>query len=88
MPTARVLASIERLSRQIYEWLEKRKVKGFYVPVAHPNLRDGVQCLLQVAGLGKLKPNVVLLGFKHNWRETALMTGADSSNVDYFNIIQ
>lgn len=84
-PTARVLASIDKWSRQLYEWFDKRKVKAFYVGVARPNFREGVQCIMQVAGLGKLKPNVVMLGFKNNWRETALQ---DQSNAEYFNIIQ
>lgn len=85
MPTARILAQVSHMARQMYEWLEKRKVKAFYAPVVHPSLRDGVQCLLQVTGLGKLKPNVVLMGFKNDWRAKAVV---DSSNVDYFNIIQ
>lgn len=84
-PTARILASIDKWSNQMYQWFDKRKVKAFYVGVARPSLREGVQCLLQAAGLGRLKPNVVILGFKNNWREKALL---DDSNMEYFNIIQ
>ncbi|XP_044131796.1 solute carrier family 12 member 2 [Bufo gargarizans] len=48
-------------------WLIKNKTKAFYSPVHAEDLRDGVQYLMQAAGLGRMKPNTLVLGFKNNW---------------------
>jgi hypothetical protein len=49
-------------------------------------LRAGAQTLLQLAGLGKLKPNILIIGFKSNWSKS------DPEDLDeineYFGIIQ
>uniref|UniRef100_A0A4W6EMX6 Solute carrier family 12 member 3 n=1 Tax=Lates calcarifer TaxID=8187 RepID=A0A4W6EMX6_LATCA len=44
-----------------------RKVKSFYRGVVATELRSGVSMLLQGAGLGRIKPNVLLMGFKTDW---------------------
>ncbi|XP_041651193.1 solute carrier family 12 member 3 [Cheilinus undulatus] len=49
-------------------WLNQRKVKSFYRGVVASELRSGVNMLLQGAGLGRMKPNVLLMGFKSDWR--------------------
>jgi len=45
----------------------------------------GVYCpyLLQSVGLGKLRPNVLLMGFKSNWQ-----TASVDEVADYFAIIK
>ncbi|XP_070763236.1 solute carrier family 12 member 3 [Enoplosus armatus] len=48
-------------------WLNQRKVKSFYRGVVAAELRSGVNMLLQGAGLGRIKPNVLLMGFKNDW---------------------
>ncbi|KAF7656502.1 hypothetical protein LDENG_00040500 [Lucifuga dentata] len=48
-------------------WLNQRKVKSFYRGVMAVDLRSGVQMLLQGAGLGRIRPNVLLMGFKKDW---------------------
>uniref|UniRef100_A0A4W6ERH0 Solute carrier family 12 member 3 n=1 Tax=Lates calcarifer TaxID=8187 RepID=A0A4W6ERH0_LATCA len=48
-------------------WLNQRKVKSFYRGVVATELRSGVSMLLQGAGLGRIKPNVLLMGFKTDW---------------------
>uniref|UniRef100_W5MPE5 Solute carrier family 12 member 2 n=1 Tax=Lepisosteus oculatus TaxID=7918 RepID=W5MPE5_LEPOC len=50
-------------------WLLKNKTKAFYTPVYAEDLRQGAQYLLQAAGLGRLRPNTLVVGFKNNWRE-------------------
>ncbi|XP_054475545.1 solute carrier family 12 member 3 [Anoplopoma fimbria] len=45
-------------------WLNQRKIKSFYRGVVATELRSGVNMLLQGAGLGRIKPNVLLMGFK------------------------
>ncbi|XP_027029425.2 solute carrier family 12 member 2 isoform X1 [Tachysurus fulvidraco] len=42
--------------------------KAFYNPVIADDLRLGTQYLLQAAGLGRLKPNTLVLGFKNDWQ--------------------
>ncbi|KAG9487865.1 hypothetical protein GDO78_007586 [Eleutherodactylus coqui] len=48
-------------------WLIKNKTKAFYSPVHAEDLRDGAQYLMQAAGLGRMKPNTLVVGFKNNW---------------------
>uniref|UniRef100_A0A667WQJ1 Solute carrier family 12 member 10, tandem duplicate 1 n=1 Tax=Myripristis murdjan TaxID=586833 RepID=A0A667WQJ1_9TELE len=55
----------------LVKWLNKRKVRSFYAPFTADNLRSGARHLLQASGLGKLKPNTLVLGFKTNWRESS-----------------
>ncbi|OZC12082.1 K-Cl cotransporter [Onchocerca flexuosa] len=85
-PCDRVFALLRKLDVQMNEWLRKRHVKSFYVSVASPSLRTGAQTLLQVAGLGKLKPNILITGFKRNWADRGV-EGLSEIN-DYFGVIQ
>ena len=41
--------------------------KGFYEAVLADNLRSGVQNLFQLVGMGSLRPNTLIIGFKRNW---------------------
>ncbi|XP_030609324.1 solute carrier family 12 member 3-like [Archocentrus centrarchus] len=67
---------------QLVKWMNKRKVRSFYTPLTADSLRAGAQYLLQASGLGKLKPNTLVLGFKTNWRESS-----PESIEDYINTI-
>uniref|UniRef100_A0A670JW76 Solute carrier family 12 member 2 n=1 Tax=Podarcis muralis TaxID=64176 RepID=A0A670JW76_PODMU len=63
-------------------WLIKNKMKAFYAPVHAEDLRDGAQYLMQAAGLGRMKPNTLVLGFKKDWQS------ADMNDVDtYINLL-
>ncbi|XP_029944241.1 solute carrier family 12 member 3-like [Salarias fasciatus] len=64
------------------KWLNERKVRSFYTPFSADSLRVGARHLLQASGLGKLKPNTLVLGFKANWRDSS-----PESIEDYINII-
>ncbi|XP_027762656.1 solute carrier family 12 member 3 isoform X1 [Empidonax traillii] len=64
------------------KWLMKRKIKAFYTDVVAEDLRSGVQMLLQAAGLGKMRPNILVLGYKRNWR-----TASPQSLEDYVGIL-
>ncbi|XP_047934718.2 solute carrier family 12 member 3 isoform X1 [Anser cygnoides] len=52
-------------------WLLKRKIKAFYTNVLAEDLRSGVQMLMQAAGLGKMRPNILALGYKRDWQVAA-----------------
>uniref|UniRef100_A0A669BMA5 Solute carrier family 12 member 2 n=1 Tax=Oreochromis niloticus TaxID=8128 RepID=A0A669BMA5_ORENI len=54
-------------------WLLKNETKAFYTPVFAEDLKQGSQYLLQAAGLGRLKPNTLVLGFKNDWRDGDMM---------------
>ncbi|XP_076876103.1 solute carrier family 12 member 2 isoform X2 [Brachyhypopomus gauderio] len=63
-------------------WLLNHKSKAFYTPVVAEDLRQGTQYLLQASGLGRLRPNTLVLGFKNNWK-TADMKETET----YINLI-
>uniref|UniRef100_A0AAX7VU82 Solute carrier family 12 member 10, tandem duplicate 1 n=1 Tax=Astatotilapia calliptera TaxID=8154 RepID=A0AAX7VU82_ASTCA len=67
---------------QLVKWMNKRKVRSFYTPFTAESLRTGARYLMQASGLGKLKPNTLVLGFKSNWRESS-----PESIEDYINTI-
>ncbi|XDV28448.1 hypothetical protein PO909_031759 [Leuciscus waleckii] len=69
-PRDKSLQDISAVSQQNQLWLHKQKRKAFYTPVASENLRDGAAALLQASGLGRMKPNTVMMGFKRDWRTT------------------
>ncbi|KAG9330885.1 hypothetical protein JZ751_021827, partial [Albula glossodonta] len=54
---------------QLLKWLNCRKVRSFYTPITGDSLREGTRNLLQATGLGKLKPNTLIMGFKTNWQQ-------------------
>uniref|UniRef100_A0A4W6C4G9 Solute carrier family 12 member 1 n=1 Tax=Lates calcarifer TaxID=8187 RepID=A0A4W6C4G9_LATCA len=50
------------------QWLRKTKRKAFYAAVACDSFREGTESLLQASGLGRMRPNTLMMGFKRNWR--------------------
>ncbi|XP_037531245.1 solute carrier family 12 member 3 [Nematolebias whitei] len=69
-------------TESMVNWLNTRKVRSFYAPLSAESLRAGAKNLLQASGLGKLKPNTLVLGFKGNWGEST-----PESIEDYINTI-
>ncbi|KAK2530070.1 Slc12a3 [Columba guinea] len=76
MPESRLMADGHT------KWLMKRKVKAFYTDVVAEDLRSGVQMLIQAAGLGRMRPNTLVLGYKRNWQ-----TASPQSLEDYVGIL-
>lgn len=65
------------------KWLEARKIKAFYNIVDNVDFENGVRSLIQSSGFGKLSPNIVLMGYKNDWRTS------DKSDLDrYFKALQ
>lgn len=60
----------QRLSyqRQALEWFEERKVKGFYSIVDDDDFESGARALMQASGVGKLRPNILMMGYKNDWQ--------------------
>uniref|UniRef100_T1IHE8 Uncharacterized protein n=1 Tax=Strigamia maritima TaxID=126957 RepID=T1IHE8_STRMM len=63
-------------------WLLRRKCKAFYSMVANEDFESGAVNLLQLSGMGKVRPNMFVLGYKSNW------TSCDAKEaISYVNII-
>ncbi|XP_052752260.1 bumetanide-sensitive sodium-(potassium)-chloride cotransporter-like isoform X2 [Galleria mellonella] len=58
----------EALTNRAYHWFVKRKMKAFYTVVDDSGFKDGASALIQASGLGKLKPNILMMGFKEDWQ--------------------
>ncbi|XP_067408189.1 solute carrier family 12 member 3 isoform X1 [Emydura macquarii macquarii] len=63
------------------KWLTKRKIKAFYTDVVAEDLRSGVQILMQASGLGKMKPNILVIGYKKNWQRAHPRTVEDYTGI-------
>lgn len=64
-------------------WLKAHKIKAFYMQVDGLSFKDGAMALLKASGIGKLRPNILLLGYKSNWQKCP----ADELN-QYFEVLQ
>lgn len=54
--------------RKSLQWLRAHKTKAFYSLVDNLSFANGVGALLQATGIGKMKPNILLLGYQSAWR--------------------
>lgn len=75
----RTRTAIIRKSRA---WLRANKIKAFFALVDGIKFEMAVRALLQATGIGKLQPNVLMMGYKNDWR---------SSNINdlaaYFSVL-
>ncbi|XP_044520068.1 solute carrier family 12 member 3 isoform X2 [Gracilinanus agilis] len=76
-PRKQRMPELRLISNGHTKWLNKRKIKAFYSDVIAEDLRSGVQILIQAAGLGKMKPNVLVVGYKKNWQSAHPATVED-----------
>ncbi|RMX50595.1 hypothetical protein pdam_00009676 [Pocillopora damicornis] len=65
------------------EWMRKHKIRAFRAVTAAPSLRTGVQSMIHLTGLGKMRPNTVVMGYKNNWTDKRY----SSEVVDYLGVI-
>ena len=65
------------------EWLSLHKIKGFYSLVDDVDFEEGARCLMQASGVGKMRPNIIMMGFKSDW---AVCDTEDTKA--YFRVIQ
>ena len=49
------------------KWLESKNINSFVQVVNSKTVLQGVSSLMQVTGLGQLKPNTLFLGYKSDW---------------------
>lgn len=64
-------------------WLASKKIKAFYNVVEGLDFETGVRALIQTSGVGKLAPNILLMGYKIDWQ-----TCNNQDLISYFNVLQ
>ncbi|CAH2087504.1 unnamed protein product [Euphydryas editha] len=64
------------------EWLRGRKVRAFSACVNGFSFENGARALMQAAGVGRLAPNVLVMGYKADWA-----TAPPSDLESYFNVL-
>jgi K-Cl cotransporter len=55
----------EKLAKNVQIWLSDRKIRSFYTVTENDDFCAGVKSLISLVGLGRLTPNMVLMGFKN-----------------------
>ena len=50
-------------------WFVHNRIKAFYAVTRNAALSDGARSAVELSGLGKLSPNMMLIGFCQKWRE-------------------
>ena len=55
------------LEQEVYRWFRRRKIHSFYEYISAVNTLEGTRALIQTSGLGKLKPNILMMGYHLNW---------------------
>ncbi|XP_073840775.1 bumetanide-sensitive sodium-(potassium)-chloride cotransporter-like isoform X1 [Musca autumnalis] len=70
------------LQERATTWFRRHRVKGFYSLVDGEDFESGSRALMQASGIGKLKPNILLMGYKADWQT------CDHKDLNqYFNIM-
>jgi len=72
---------LDALKHRSQQWLIDNKIKAFHALTRNESFSDGVRSAIELQGLGKLSPNMMLCGFKENWK-----TFMDDA-VEYFDAV-
>lgn len=70
------------ITRADDEWLRGRKVRAFCARVHGFSFETGARALVQAVGVGRLAPNVLLMGYKADWT-----TAPCDDLIAYFNVL-
>ena len=71
--------SVNNLKDNVQSWMKEHGIQGFYLVNQSKTFEDGAKNCITMAGLGKISPNLLLMGFKSDWKQSLL------SNTEYFN---
>ena len=55
------------VQEKVYRYLRFMHIKDFSVVADNSNLPMGVTAMLGLAGVGKVKPNILMMGYKNDW---------------------
>lgn len=56
-----------KLQQKAYRYLRFTNIKGFCSVADNSNLNEGVASMLCLSGVGKVKPNILMMGYKSDW---------------------
>jgi solute carrier family 12 (sodium/potassium/chloride transporter), member 2 len=65
------------------QFFKQRKVRAFFNLVDNLTVAEGTRALLQASGIGRLKPNILLMGYKLDWQRCS-----PEEIVEYFDLLQ
>lgn len=71
------------LSYKANSWLRAHKIKAFYQQIDGVPFQEGARALLKACGIGKLRPNILMMGYKSDWQ-----TCPRDELLNYFEILQ
>lgn len=57
-------------SQTLKHLMDKERVKGFCQCIVAQKPREGISHMIQSSGLGGMKPNTVVMGWPHAWRQS------------------
>ena len=66
-----------------YRYFRNKSIKAFYNLIDNTDVEEGVKLMIQSSGFGRLKPNIVLMGYQSSW-----ITGAPSSLKAYYSVLK
>ncbi|XP_050432923.1 solute carrier family 12 member 4 isoform X1 [Adelges cooleyi] len=61
---------IQATKKELVRLMDEEKVKGFADVLVAKDTSEGLSHLIQIAGLGGLKPNTVILGWPNSWQQS------------------
>merc|ERR1712106_824678 len=61
--------NLANLKDGMQAWLKDHNIKGYYSVAQNKDLSAGAKSMMTISGLGKLSPNLVMMGFKGNWNQ-------------------
>lgn len=70
------------MQQESNQWLIEHNIKAFVDIVQQEDFYKGACSLIQLSGIGKLRPNIIMLGFKSDWNACDA-----KSLLNYFNTI-
>ena len=74
--------SISITKNKAEKWFLANQIKAFYCLFRNDSFSEGVRAAIELSGLGKLSPNMMLIGFNNKWQ-----TDLDHAK-DYFKTLK
>jgi len=71
------------LAYKAQSYLRAHRIKAFYNQIDEASFEEGAKALMQASGIGKLKPNILMVGYKADWQ-----TCDKQELAMYFNTMQ
>ncbi|KIH65294.1 hypothetical protein ANCDUO_04387 [Ancylostoma duodenale] len=81
-PSGRIYMMTDKVDRQMSEWLTKRNISAYPAIIASEDQAEGAATLLQTTGVGKLRPNILMVGFRTKWEQDGV-NNMDNINTFY-----